>query len=159
MLSWTCLIVSCHSLFDGVCVWRRGVCSVTQSCPTLWDSMDYCPPGSSFHGIFQARILEWSAISSSRGSSQLRDWTCVSCIGRQILYHWATREALEMESKCTNILVSQIGPLRVVFHLVRLIPPAGLNPSCSRWWPCSFLQCVSTSFPTLLLPLSPRAAS
>ena len=52
---------------------------------------------SSVHRIFQARILEWVAISSSRGSSQPRDWTCVSCvscIGRQILYHCATWGAL-----------------------------------------------------------------
>ena len=40
-----------------------------QSCPTLCDSMDCNPPGYSFHGIFQARILEWVAMSSSRGSS------------------------------------------------------------------------------------------
>ena len=44
-------------------------------------------PGSSVHGILQARILEWVAVPSSRGSSQPRDWTCVSCIGRWILYH------------------------------------------------------------------------
>ena len=53
------------------------------------------PPGSSVHGIFQARILEWVAISSSRGSSQPRDRAHVSfssCIGRWILYHWATWE-------------------------------------------------------------------
>ena len=49
-------------------------------------------PGSSAHRISQARILEWVAISFSRTSSQLRDWTHI-CIGRQILYHWATREA------------------------------------------------------------------
>ena len=42
---------------------------VTQSCPTLSDPMDYSLPGSSIHGIFQARILEWGAISFSRGSS------------------------------------------------------------------------------------------
>jgi len=55
--------------------------------------MDCSPLGSSVHGICQARILEWVANSFSRGSSQPRDWTHVSCIGRQILYHWATREA------------------------------------------------------------------
>ena len=49
---------------------------------------------SSVHGISQARILEWVAISFSRWSSQLRDRTHVSCIGRQVLYHWATREVL-----------------------------------------------------------------
>ena len=52
------------------------------------------PPGSSVHGIPQARILEWVATSFSRGYSPLRDQTCVSCIGRQILYHWTTRETL-----------------------------------------------------------------
>ena len=50
-----------------------------QSCPTLCDSMDCSLPSSSVHGILQARILEWVAISSSRGSSQLRDWTRISC--------------------------------------------------------------------------------
>ena len=44
-----------------------------QSCPTLWDPMDYSPPGSFVHGILQARILEWVAMPSSRGSSQPRD--------------------------------------------------------------------------------------
>ena len=56
----------------------------------------YSPPGSSVHGIFRARMLEWVAISSSRGFSQHRDRTgvsCISCIGRQILYHRATWEA------------------------------------------------------------------
>ena len=55
--------------------------------------MDNRPPGSSVHGISQARILEWVPISFSKGSSQSRDQTNVSCTGRQILYHWATREA------------------------------------------------------------------
>ena len=51
---------------------------IVKSCPTLCDPMDCCPPGSSIHGIFQARILEWVAISFSRRSSRLRDWTWVS---------------------------------------------------------------------------------
>ena len=55
--------------------------------------MNYSLPGSYVHGIFQARILEWVAISSPRGSSQPRNPTCISCTGRQILYRWATREA------------------------------------------------------------------
>ena len=50
-------------------------------------------PASSVHGISQARILEWVAISFSRGSSQPRDPSCVSCIGRRLLYHQATWEA------------------------------------------------------------------
>ena len=59
----------------------------------LCDPMDCSPPGSSVHGISQARILERVAISSSRGSSQPRNQTCVSCTGRQVLNCWATREA------------------------------------------------------------------
>ena len=54
--------------------------------------MDYSLPGSSVHGISQARIMEWVAMPFSRGSSQLRDWTCISHIGKLILYHSATRE-------------------------------------------------------------------
>ena len=56
--------------------------SSAQSCLTLWDSMDCSPPDSSVHGILQARILEWVAIPSFRRTSQPRDWTLVSCIGR-----------------------------------------------------------------------------
>ena len=64
----------------------------TKSCPTLCHPMDYSPPGFSVHGISQARILEWVAISFSRGSSQPGEWTQVSCFAgsplhcRQILY-------------------------------------------------------------------------
>ena len=53
---------------------------VAQSCPTLCDPVDCSPPGSSIHGILQARILDWVAISFSRGSSRPRDRTQVSCI-------------------------------------------------------------------------------
>ena len=59
-----------------------------QSCPTLCNPMDRSPSGSSVPGIFQARILEWVAVPSSRGSSRLRDRTrisYISCIGRWAL--------------------------------------------------------------------------
>ena len=68
-------------------------CLVTKSCLTLCNRMDCSPPGSSVHVVSQARILKWIAVSFSRGSSPLRDCTLISCIGRRILYHWATREA------------------------------------------------------------------
>ena len=58
---------------------------VAQLCPTLRDPMDCGPPGSSVHEILQARILEWVAISSSRGSFQPRDQTSISCLH---LLHW-----------------------------------------------------------------------
>ena len=68
-------------------------CSVAQLCLTLCHPMDCGPPGSSLHGDPQARILEWIVTSFSRGSSQPRDRTYISCTGRQILYHWAPWEA------------------------------------------------------------------
>ena len=57
--------------------------SVTMSCPTLCNPMDSSPPGSSVHGLFQARTLQQLAMSSSREPSQPRDQTCVPC-----LLHW-----------------------------------------------------------------------
>ena len=68
------------------------LCSVAQSCPTLRDPMG--PPGFSAHGILQARMLEWVAISSSRGSSQPRDRTQVSHTAGRFFTSWATREPL-----------------------------------------------------------------
>ena len=56
------------------------LCLVAQSCPTLCDSMNCSLPGSSVHGILQARTLEWDAMPSSSGSSQPRDRTQVFCI-------------------------------------------------------------------------------
>ena len=81
--------------------WQKGFCSFEllitcmrakslQSYLTLRDPMDCSPPGSSVHGILQARILEWVAMPSSRGSSQPRDQiyaSYISCIARWILYH------------------------------------------------------------------------
>ena len=61
-----------------------------QSCLTLGDPMECGPPTSSVHGILQARIMEWVAMPSSRGSSRPRDGACVSyvsCTGRRILCH------------------------------------------------------------------------
>ena len=66
---------------------------VPKSHPTLCNPHGLQPTRLLFPGIFQARILEWVVISFSWRSFQSRDWTCVSCIGRQILYHWATWEA------------------------------------------------------------------
>ena len=72
---------------------RESESEFTQSCPTLCDPIDCSLPGSSVHGIFQARVLEWVAISFSRRVSQPRDWTRVSrTVGRRFTI-WATREA------------------------------------------------------------------
>ena len=70
-----------------------GKVKVIQLCQTLRDPMDCSPPGSSVHGILQARILELVAFSFSRGSPQPRDWTQVSHIAGGFFTIWATREA------------------------------------------------------------------
>ena len=77
--------------------YRYCCCLVTKSCPILCDPIDCSPLDSSVHGISEANILEQVSVSFFRGSSWTRDRTlvfCVSWIGRQILYHWATWEAL-----------------------------------------------------------------
>ena len=73
---------------------RYCCCLVAKLCPTHCNPMDCSPPAFSVHGISQARILEQVAISFSRRSSQPRDRTRVLCIGKQIIYNRATREAL-----------------------------------------------------------------
>ena len=90
---------NCDSLFCAPVTYNivhqlhfKCVCTkLPQSCPTLCNTIDCSLPGSSVHGIFKTRILEYIAIFSSRGYSQPRDGTlisCVSCIGRKDLYHW-----------------------------------------------------------------------
>ena len=77
------LILGCVCVCVCVCV------KSLQSCSTLCDRMDCSSPGSSVHGILQARILEWASMPSSRGSSRPRDRTHVSyisCIDRCVLY-------------------------------------------------------------------------
>ena len=66
---------------------------IARLCPSLCNLMDCSPPGSSVHGILQARILEEVVIPFSRGSSQTRDQTWVSCIAGKFFTVWATREA------------------------------------------------------------------
>ena len=71
---------------------------VIQSCPTLWDPMDWIA-----HGILQARILEWVAFPFSRGSSQPRDRTQVSHIAGRFFTNWAMREASRSETSCNLV--------------------------------------------------------
>ena len=72
---------------------------VAHSCPTLCDTMDCSLTDSSVHGILQARILEWVAIAFSRGSSQPKDWTWISCTAGSLFTFWVTREAHTKWSK------------------------------------------------------------
>ena len=120
--SYTCLLFSCEVVSDSL--GPHGLSS---------------PPDSSIHDISQARILEWVAISFSRGSSQPKDWTCVSYISRWILYHWATRA----DSVPVNPLLTKPESSKQNLHD---------SPWCvnifiqlfSNWWECFFF---SLSFP------------
>ena len=95
---------------------------VAQLCLTLCDPMDYSPPGSSIHGIFQARVLEWVAISFSRGSSWPRDRTWVSHIAGRHFTIWATREAYKGKWK---------SPLDNIKHSVQF---SSVAQSCPTLW-------------------------
>ena len=75
--------VGCHFLLQ--CMKVKSESEVAQSCPTLSDPMDHSPPGSSIHGIFQARVLEWGAIAFSVGGASSKEPTC------QFRRHWRHR--------------------------------------------------------------------
>ena len=94
--------------------------------------MDYSPPNSSIHGISQARILEWVAISFSRGPSQPRDWPCISCIGRRILNRWTTREAQACSRHMGNAARSKDCP--VGESTPRRSIPLCWNPASCRYF-------------------------
>ena len=99
---------------------------VAQSCPTLCDPMDYSPPGSSVHGSLQVRIREWVAIPFSRGSSQPKDWTRVSCLAGRFFTTWTMREAPNLPiRKCKR-------PSRVTY-LVLMMGKAGDKPLGLQW--------------------------
>ena len=104
---WSLLSTGIMMIFIFFFIWLEWVSEVTQLCPTLCDPMDYSIPCSSIHGILQARVLEWAAISSSRGSSWPRDQTRVSRIVDRCFTIWATREVLS-KYKTFNYILSKI---------------------------------------------------
>ena len=86
ILTYLCSLVSetfNHYQNCNVCMHACHACLVARLCLTLCNPMNYSTPGSSVHGISQARILAWVAISSSRRSSQHRDRTFISCVARR----------------------------------------------------------------------------
>ena len=99
-LSVVCIFTTLSSSTKGVArvQQRKKESEVSQSCPTLWDTMDYKLPASSVHGIFQARVLEWGAISFSRVFFWPRDRNPVFRVAGRHFTIWATREAQHMVS-------------------------------------------------------------
>ena len=97
--------------------------SQSVSCIWLCEPMDCSPPGTSVYGILQAKILEWVAISFSRGSSWLRDWTQVSSTAGRCLTIWATREDLAPKGP-VQIKIKQ--KFREIQELWSQISPEGI---------------------------------
>ena len=125
----------CVSYNYWYCEWwwfSRSV--VSDSC----DTMDSSPPGSSVHGIFQARILDWIAISFSKGSSQPRNRSHVSCISGRFFTDWVMGQCEYLDTKTFSVsfwFISMIAQLQKFFSLLRLksIDPSHsltLVPSC-----------------------------
>ena len=105
--------------------------NVTQSCLTLCDPMNYSLPGPTVHEILHSRIIEWVAIPFSRGSSQPRDWTWVSCFAGRFFTVWVTREALQV---LVN-LAPHFSVEEPESDLPRLTPEAGIRAGLDSWFP------------------------
>ena len=100
-----------------------------QSCPTICNTMNCSPPGSPVHGILQARILEWIAMSSSRGSSWPRDQTLISCfyIVGGFFTHWGTWEVPLMKESFPYSFISPIIYYSIMTYYVSDIPTSPLQ--------------------------------
>ena len=113
---------------------------VAQSCPTLCDPVDCSLQGFSIHGIIQAKILEWVAISFSRGSSRPRDQTWVSSVAGKCFNLWATREARVISwvfgIGCLLWPVCSLGKTLLAFALLHFV----------LQWQSSWLFLVSLDF-------------
>ena len=125
---------------------------VAQSRPTLWDPTDY-----RVHGILHARILEWVANPFSRGSSQPRNWTRVSCIAGGFFTSWATSSVQFSSVQFIRSVVSDsLWPHESQAHRPPcLSPPPGVystHAPLSRWCHSAISSSVA---PLLLLPSSP----
>ena len=111
----SCLALHPKTLFSKLLL--SCYCLVAPSCPTLCDPVDSSPPGSSVHGVLQARILEWVTITFSRGSFYPRDRTWVSCIaGRLFAISPPGKSAPPQEALKSSVCLSL---------------------SCTCCWPCN----------------------
>ena len=102
---------------------------VAQSCPILCDPMDYSLPGSSVHGILQARILEWVAIPFSRGSFKPMDQTQVSCTAGRFFTIWEAN--INFSSRKIWILNSD--PLLIIYVTYSTLTFLSLVFSSAEW--------------------------
>ena len=125
------MVTSCSDSTLGTCVHPQ----LLQSGPTRCNPADWSPRGSSVHGILQARILEWVAISSSRGSSWPRDWTRVS----RVFPHWQAGSLLLSPLGSTFSSVAQSCPTlqpHALQHARFPTTPGASSNSCPLSQPC-----------------------
>ena len=111
---------------------RTACGGVSQSCPTLCDPMDCSPPGSTVHGISQARVLDWAVVSFSRGSSWPRDQARVSRNVDRRFTIWASREVLYL-FPILHILTNTLSIFIFFFFFFLVLPvyfyqPISLHP-------------------------------
>ena len=134
---------------------------VVQSCLTLCDLMDYSPPGSSDHGILQARILEWVSVSFYRGSFWPRDWTQVFCIAGRFFPFWTTREAYVpiLETRLLPASIPHLVPITghlslawVICHVPAPLRYSALKPTIELKPPSPYPPLLK---PIRSLPVSP----
>ena len=134
---------------------------ISHLCPTLCDPIDYSPPDFSVHGISQARILEWVAILFSRGSSQPRDRTEVSCIAGRFFIAWTTREAYALgissektiieKDSCTSVFIAALFTIARTWKQLRC-PPID-EWIKKRWYIYTMEYCVCAKLLQLCLTL------
>ena len=132
-----------------ICIHRKGrEREVTQACPALCNPMNCSLPGSSIHGVFQARVLEWVAIAFSRRSSWLRDWTRASRIVGRRFTIWATREVYVSIADCSLIKGVWLRKNTYTGICVRflLVMGKGLSYNCLQYF-------CNPSFKRLILTL------
>ena len=123
-----------HENYFICCLWLSAKWSRAQSCLTLCDPMDCSPPGSSVHGILQARVPEWGTIAFSRRSSRPRDGTWVSRIVGRCFTVWVTREV------CLWLTHSKI--IKWKYHNNKLMLEKGEN---KKKWSTYIYSCMYLS--------------
>ena len=133
----------------GTCIRKGKESEVAQSCPTLRDPMDCSLSGSSIHGIFQARVLEWIAISFSRGSSRPRNWTWVSRIAGRCFTVWATRAPVYLQGKFLK--VELLGWRVCIYNFLTSLPVGPLKRLCQLTFRLFSHTLTSTGMSSLLL--------
>ena len=123
---------------------------ITQLCPTLFDPMDCISPGSSVHGVLQARILDWVAIPFSRGSSLPRDQTQVSWIAGGFFTIWAIiwkPKGFQREARWKHWLSSLVGSTVHGIFQARMMEWVAISSSRETSWPrnqtyISYVSCI-----------------